>query len=64
MAIINGCTAEADGMTVFEYLVSNNYGMDRIAVELNGSILPKSDWDRTVLKREDVLETVSFVGGG
>ena len=36
----------------------------RIAVELNGDILPKYSYSDTMLKDGDRLEVVTFVGGG
>ena len=38
--------------------------MKRIAVELNGDILPKYEYSDTMLKDGDRLEVVTFVGGG
>jgi len=37
---------------------------DRIAVELNGDIVPREQWANTALKDGDRLEIVHFVGGG
>jgi thiamine biosynthesis protein ThiS len=37
---------------------------DRVAVEHNGSIVPRSDWPQTTLASGDKLEIVHFVGGG
>ena len=51
-------------LTVTEYLEQNHYKITRIAVEMNGEILPKSRYAQTLLKDGDVLEVVSFVGGG
>lgn len=65
MITINGKTIGlSENITVSEYLKQNQYRPERIAIELNGSILPKSAYDSTVLKDEDVMEIVSFVGGG
>ena len=47
-----------------EYLEENHYQQNRIAVEINGKILPKSAYASVTLKEGDVLEIVSFVGGG
>lgn len=52
------------GKTVKEYLVSADYKQSALAVELNENILSKSLYDATVLKDGDVMEVVSFVGGG
>jgi sulfur carrier protein len=37
---------------------------DRVAVEHNGEIVPRSSWTETELKSGDRLEVVHFVGGG
>ena len=38
--------------------------MERIAVERNGEIIPKTSYQDIILQDGDVLEVVSFVGGG
>jgi thiamine biosynthesis protein ThiS len=37
---------------------------DRVAVELNRSIVPREQWAETNLSEGDRLEIVHFVGGG
>jgi sulfur carrier protein len=37
---------------------------DRVAVEHNGEIVPRSGWSETTLNGGDRLEVVHFVGGG
>jgi sulfur carrier protein len=37
---------------------------DRVAVEWNGELAPRSAWDATMLAERDRLEIVHFVGGG
>ncbi len=64
MVTINGEKVNAAGLKVSEYLEQNGYDLQKIAVELNEEILPKSQYDGTVLNENDFLEVVSFVGGG
>lgn len=64
MVKINGREESVDGMTVAEYLKGTAYDTRRIAFERNGDIVPKSSYDNTVLEDGDVIEIVSFVGGG
>ena len=45
-------------------LCENGYNPKRVAVECNGDILPKSEYTVYVPKNEDVIEIVTFVGGG
>lgn len=64
MVRINGEEINAAGKTLASYLEENGYKRERIAVECNEEIVPKSEYDNTILKDGDVLEVVSFVGGG
>jgi thiamine biosynthesis protein ThiS len=52
------------GATVRELLeVELRIAAERVAVELNRALLPRTMWDR-VLASGDRLEIVTFVGGG
>ena len=64
MVKINGEPFDIAGKTLAEYLVSTQYDPKRIAVERNGEIVPKAKYGETVLKEDDVIEVVNFVGGG
>ncbi len=64
MVKVNGVEVDIAGKTVTEYLATTNYDSGRIAVERNGDIVFKSQYDVTVLEEGDSLEIVSFVGGG
>lgn len=64
MVKINGQEQDVAGMTVLEYVASANYNAARIAVEINGDIVPKSTYGEIILKEGDTVEVVSFVGGG
>ena len=64
MVHINGKDENAAGMTIQKYLDENDYIVTHIAVECNEKIVDKSDYSSYVLKDNDVVEIVSFVGGG
>ena len=64
MVKVNGTELDIEGKTVLEYLATTNYDSKRIAVERNGDIVFKSQYDITILEDGDNLEIVSFVGGG
>ncbi|MBE6856340.1 MAG: sulfur carrier protein ThiS [Ruminococcus sp.] len=64
MVKINGVEMNIQGKTVSQYLAENGYDGKRVAVELNGDILPKSQYEITVLQDNDCVEIVCFVGGG
>ena len=58
---INGSNREVpSNITVKNYLIGQNYQLNRIAIELNHSILPKSKYDSTVLVDGDQMEIVTF----
>lgn len=64
MVKINGESHNVDGKTVSQYLADTSYDTKRIAIEINGEIVPKAQYDSTVFQQGDVVEVVSFVGGG
>lgn len=55
---------EYEGKTLSEFLSNEGYEITRIAVELNGEIARKKDYQSIILKENDTLEVVTFVGGG
>ncbi len=64
MVKINGIDTDEINVSVQEYLEKANYNLLRVAVEINGEIVPKSMYENTILKDGDTVEVVSFVGGG
>ncbi len=64
LVYINGCEQAANGKSVVDIINEMNIDIRTIAVELNEEIVSKGDYDKTTLKDGDVLEVVSFVGGG
>ncbi len=53
-----------DNRQLSEVIDELKYDRTRIAVEINEEIVPKADYDKTIIKAGDVMEVVSFVGGG
>lgn len=64
MVKVNGELLDLAGKTLADYLATTNFDPTRIAVERNGEIVFKSQYKETILQEDDVLEVVSFVGGG
>ncbi len=62
--VVNGEVRTVAAMSVLTFLASLGIDPQRVAVELNLDILPKSDYATTELKEGDRLEIVHFVGGG
>jgi sulfur carrier protein len=64
-AILNGETTEMpEGTTVQAMLSLRGVEGRRVAVEVNGVIVPKSLYAETLLKAGDTIEIIGFIGGG
>ncbi|RDU22629.1 sulfur carrier protein ThiS [Anaerosacchariphilus polymeriproducens] len=53
-----------DSVNLQEFLEKHQYDTTKIAVEKNSEIIPKANYKEVMLSDTDVLEIVSFVGGG
>lgn len=54
----------SDPATLDQLITELSLKGDRVAIEHNGAIAPRSSWPATTLKTGDRLEVVHFVGGG
>jgi len=62
---LNGETREVpEGLTLPALLDWLGLARDRVAVERNLEIVPRSAWDATPIQPGDRLEVVHLVGGG
>lgn len=52
------------GCSVSQLLEQLQIGRERVAVEVNLQIIPKSTYDSHILAADDKVEIVHFVGGG
>lgn len=65
MVTINGQKdKENEGKTVAQMLALKGFRTALSAVEYNGKILKKDEYEKTILQNGDVVEVVSFMGGG
>ena len=63
--IVNGEALKIEqNLTVSDLIMQQQLIPERVAVEYNRAILARSRWSETMLKPEDQLEIVHFVGGG
>ena len=51
-------------ISVKEFLEESGYDMQKVAVEKNGEIIPKINFETEILLNTDKIEIVCFVGGG
>ncbi len=62
---VNGEAYQLAGdSTVVDLVDALKLASERLAIELNLSILPRAAWSETKLKDGDRIEIVHFVGGG
>ncbi len=62
---INGVENEIDkGITVADLIRSKKLKPEVVVVELNQKVIDSLDWGKISVKEGDVLEIISFVGGG
>ena len=54
----------SDGISLMELIEQLDLPAARIAIELNREVVRRSEWGSTMLKDEDRIEIVHFVGGG
>lgn len=62
--IINGEKFEFKELKFMDFLKEKGLKAEFIALELNGEIVSKSEFENLILKENDKAEIVSFVGGG
>lgn len=54
----------AGAASLKDFLISQGFNPDRVAVELNGAIVPRAAFADTEVTDRDRLEVLHFVGGG
>ena len=62
--IINGEKLDLKELKFADYVEKMGLRANLIALELNGKIVPKNEFENLILKKGDKAEIVSFVGGG
>lgn len=61
--VVNGNEVQCNSHTLQEFIRERKYG-SKIVVERNGKIVKQELWESVELLPGDVLEIVTFVGGG
>ncbi len=62
---INGEIKELEGEVSLDRLLELfSLPHQRVAVELNRAVVRKKDWANVIVRHEDRIEVVHFVGGG
>ena len=53
-----------ESLTLSDLVADLDLPAVRIAIELNRTVVRRSDWSQTTLSENDRIEVVHFVGGG
>jgi thiamine biosynthesis protein ThiS len=62
---INGQSQEAeDSLNLRDLIASLDLKPEQIAIELNQTVIRRIHWQSTILREDDKVEIVHFVGGG
>jgi sulfur carrier protein len=61
---VNGKELNYKDITIVELLEVLDIEKDTVVVEVNKDIIPRNDYTTYMLKEDDKLEIVRFVGGG
>ena len=62
---VNGEPREvADSISLPQLIASLNLKPEQIAIELNHQVVRRAHWENVLLKPDDRVEIVYFVGGG
>ena len=62
--VINGQDQDITSTTLAELVSALKLDAQRLVAEVNGTIVARENFGQTVLKDNDRLELVHFVGGG
>lgn len=63
--VVNGKSHEvAEGLTVAKLVASLGLDQGPVAVEVNREVVPRAQHASHVIKNNDAVEIVHFVGGG
>jgi thiamine biosynthesis protein ThiS len=62
---VNGESREVHAnSSLQDLIVGLELKAERLAIELNDKVVRRADWEITVLRGDDKIEIVHFVGGG
>ncbi|MGH9948971.1 MAG: sulfur carrier protein ThiS [Pyrinomonadaceae bacterium] len=63
--LLNGESKKIEGVVSLDTLLDLfSLPRQRVAVELNRSVVRRDDWAKTNIENADVVEVIHFVGGG
>ncbi|MDD5435094.1 MAG: sulfur carrier protein ThiS [Nitrospira sp.] len=61
---VNGKAEDIEEKTILEILKTKNVEPRMVAVEVNGELIERDNYETTFLKEGDEIEFLYFMGGG
>ena len=61
---LNGSLVSSSAMTIAEFVRERSLPQSGVAIAVNGSVVPKSEWVSTSLHSSDRVEIVTAAAGG
>ncbi|HUS09585.1 MAG TPA: sulfur carrier protein ThiS [Pyrinomonadaceae bacterium] len=62
---VNGEPREIEeGVSLSRFVATLSLKPEQVAIELNHTVVRRAAWEETLLKADDKVEIVHFVGGG
>jgi sulfur carrier protein len=53
-----------EDININDFLKKLTIDKNKVAIELNKNVVPKNSYSNTVITNKDVVEIVTFIGGG
>tara|TARA_B110000285_G_scaffold42036_1_gene46316 strand:+ start:1497 stop:1697 length:201 start_codon:yes stop_codon:yes gene_type:complete len=53
-----------EDININDFLKKLTIDKNKVAIELNKNVVPKNNYSNTVITNKDVVEIVTFIGGG
>jgi sulfur carrier protein len=60
----NGDRITSSALNIAEFVLERSLPQAGMAVAVNGSVVPKSEWSMTLLRSNDRIEIVTAAAGG
>lgn len=61
---LNGKICNTESQTLSELLLENNILANRVAIEVDLVVVPRSQYEVFILRENSKIEIITFVGGG
>ena len=61
---LNGENHRVKAETLMELVLEKGFNPESLIAEVNGGVIPQEHWKKTLIREQDTIELLNFVGGG